>query len=77
MKQPFLTVYDYGQGGVWVVLLAESEHEIAEKYPELDVVVDPPPTMSAEELQDIEERSTVDIDDATDPFLASLREHRK
>jgi hypothetical protein len=76
MKRPFLTVYDYGMGGVWRVLLAESEAEIAAKYPELTVIVEQPPWMSNETLSEIETRSTVDIDDTTEPFLASLRKHR-
>ena len=76
MKRPFLTCHDYGMGGVWRVLLAESEAEIAVKYPELQVVIEPPPWMSAEFLRGIESR-TVDIDDTVDGFLASLREHRE
>lgn len=75
-QQPFLTVYDYGQGGVWRVLLAESEAEIDTKYPELQVLAEPPDWMTLEQLEDIKARATVDIDDSDDPFLASLREHR-
>jgi hypothetical protein len=77
MKRPFLTVYDYGQGGVWRVILAESEADIAAQYPELQVFAEPPEWMSAEKLHEIESRSTVDIDDASEPFLASLRENRQ
>ena len=77
MKQSFLTVYDYGQGGVWRVLLADSADEVVSRYPELKVLAEPPPWMSAEELYDIEARSTLDIDDQDDPFLESLRNHRQ
>ena len=73
MKRPFLTVYDYGQGGVWLVLLAESAAQIREKYPDLQVVEKPPPSMNEEQLEDIRARRTLDIDDEADPFLASLR----
>ena len=76
MKRPFLTVYDYGQGGVWLVLLAESRNEIATKYPELTVVDDPPASMAEEELARIKDQRTLDVDDTSDPFLASLRESR-
>jgi hypothetical protein len=75
-KRPFLAVYDYGQGGVWVLLLAKSADEIATKYPELQIVDHAPPSISEEELEDIKARRTVDIDDASDQFLASLRENR-
>jgi hypothetical protein len=73
MKRPFLTVYDYGEGGVWLVLLAESAAQIREKYPDLQVVEKPPPSMNEEQLEDIRARRTLDIDDEADPFLASLR----
>lgn len=76
MKRPFLTVYDYGQGGVWRVLLAESQAEIAAKYPELQIFTEPPDWMSADKLDDIKARTTLDIDDTSDHFLTSLREHR-
>ena len=76
MKQSFLTVYDYGQGGVWRVLLADSADEVVSKYPQLTVFPEPPPWMSAETLSDIEIRSTFDIDDQDDPFLEGLRNHR-
>jgi hypothetical protein len=76
MKREFLTVYDYGQGGVWTVLLATSEEEIRTKYPDLKVVSNPPPSMTPEELKEIRARDTIDIDDQDDPFLASLREDR-
>ena len=31
MKRPFLVVYDYGMGGLWAYVWAESEDQIAEK----------------------------------------------
>ena len=73
MKRPFLTVYDYGQGGVWLYLLAESEEQIRGRYPDLQIVEKPPPSMDKEQLADIRARRTLDINDGTDPFLASLR----
>ena len=76
MKRSFLTVYDYGQGGVWLVLLAESRDEVETKYPELTVVENPPASMSDDELTRIKERRTLDVDDMVDPFLKSLRESR-
>ena len=78
MRREYLTVYDYGMGGVWTLILAESANEIEERYPELTIVTDPPGTMTAEELADIRSRrNAVDIDDLEDPFLASLRAHRR
>ena len=53
MRREFLTVYDYGQGGVWTLLLADSAHQIRDRYPELKVVTHPPGTMTDEELERI------------------------
>ena len=77
MRREFLTVYDYGQGGVWTLLLADSADQIRDRYPELRVVTQPPGTMTNEDLQRIRSgRQRVDIDDLHQPFLKSLREHR-
>ena len=38
VRRPHLVVYDYGQGGVWAYVWAESDHQIRELYPELTVV---------------------------------------
>jgi hypothetical protein len=77
MRREFLTVYDYGQGGVWTLLLADSADQIRDRYPELKVVTHPPGTMTDEELERIRsKRHRVDIDDLQEPFLKSLREHR-
>lgn len=78
MKREFLTLYDYGQGGVWTLLLASSEEEITAKYPELKVATKPPGNMSQEEFDRIRaNRSPVDIDDTDHPFLSSLRKGRE
>lgn len=75
-KTPYLTVYDYGQGGIWRVILARSADQIAARYPELKILSAPPDWMSDEQLREIEQHSTVDIDDHGEPFLAALRTQR-
>ena len=77
MRREFLTLYDYGQGGVWTILLASSEEEVRTKYPELKIVSSPPGSMTEEDLEGIRShRQAIDIDDRGDPFLRSLREAR-
>jgi hypothetical protein len=44
----FLVAYDYGQGGLWAVLIAPSADAITAKYPELEVVADRPQWMDDE-----------------------------
>lgn len=45
-----LVVYDYGQGGVWARVRAESRAQLEREYPELMVVNSPPSWMSDDEL---------------------------
>lgn len=62
MKQRFLVVYDYGQGGVWAFIHARSREEIKRGFPELDIVDEVPKWMSVDEVAVLEERMTFDID---------------
>ena len=73
-RAAFLTLYDYGQGGIWNFLLATSADEIREAYPELEVLSSPPQWMTAEDLRQIQ---TLDVRDTTSPFLTSLRHGRE
>ena len=69
-RSAFLTLYDYGQGDIWTFLLADSEAEIREAYPQLEVVSVPPPWMTSDHLRLIR---TVEIKDTDDPFLRAIR----
>jgi hypothetical protein len=42
MKKQFWACYDYGMGGIWYAILAESKSQIEQKYSEL-VVFDSKP----------------------------------
>lgn len=70
MAERYLTLYDYGTGGVWTFIIAPSPEAITEKYPQLQIVSEPPEWMVE---SGIEEINTVSLDDADDPFLAALR----
>jgi hypothetical protein len=61
MKRRFLTAYDYGQGAVWTYVLATSEDEITQRFPELAIVDDLPAWMT-EEVRATLEAHTEDID---------------
>ena len=62
-KQPFLTVYDYGAGGVWAVVRSPDKKSIKRKYPILDVLDERPTWMSDALYAKIAERTLYDIDD--------------
>jgi hypothetical protein len=76
MKQEFLVVYDYGTGGVWAYIVADSEERIAQSFPELRVVSTRPQWIDEREEALIRERMTIDVDDLANPFLAALIRQR-
>jgi hypothetical protein len=48
MKQRYLVVYDYGQGGLWGYVLAESADDIERRYPDVRVIEEAPAWLDAE-----------------------------
>jgi hypothetical protein len=74
-KTKYLSVYDYGQGGVWLYLFARSPGEITKKYPELKVVTERPAWLRGEELRRVE-AMTFDIDDPPNGWLETLVRER-
>jgi hypothetical protein len=73
VKTKFLVLYDYGQGGVWAYLLADSADEIRREFPALQVYSTPPEWMKPKDLDALSDSMTVDIADREHPFLAALR----
>jgi hypothetical protein len=45
-KRPFIIEIDHMKAGYWGVMLARSEEEIREKWPEVNIVYDHPKWMS-------------------------------
>jgi hypothetical protein len=69
MPQRYLTVYDYGAGGVWQYFTAISADEIRTKYPALTIV----PTIPAWLEEDGSAALQVyDINSEPDAFLTEL-----
>ena len=73
--QPFLACYDYGQGGIWSWVEAESAAQIREAYPELTVLDRMPMWMTPEVLQSIQSRSI--NESSLRKWLDVLKSHRK
>jgi hypothetical protein len=53
LRQPFLACYDYGQGGIWVFIVAESAREITDAYPELSIAERTPDWVTPDAMQRI------------------------
>jgi hypothetical protein len=73
-KKPFLAVYDYGTGGIWIYLYALSAEQIIRRYPGLTVITEwsewMTPARVLEIVAHIGSNMTFDIDEP-DGWLAS------
>jgi hypothetical protein len=54
MKSRFLVCYDYGMGGLWGVVHAQSKGEVLRRYPELVIVDERPEWMTEERFRQLE-----------------------
>jgi hypothetical protein len=72
MKKSFLAVYDYGTGGVWAVINAQSPEEIVQKYPQLKVEEERPGWMTDDDYKAIAAGLTLDIDDPPTGWLLTM-----
>lgn len=77
MKQKHLVVYEYGQGGRWAFVYADSAEEIFERYPELKVVNEVPGWMTPDLRSRLEAAETYDLDAAPSGLLMDLLRERK
>lgn len=75
--QTFLVGYDYGMGGLWAVVDANSEEEITNKYPELGIARERPRWMSTEHYEDILAKRHYDIHKQPEGVLAVIISDRE
>jgi hypothetical protein len=71
-KQRFLVCYDYGMGGLWGLIHAESIDAIHGRYPELTIVHDRPAFLQEEARWQQLVEDTYDIDDPPRGLLTAL-----
>jgi hypothetical protein len=79
-KQKYLVVDDYGSGGIWFVLLAQTEAQIHERLRDVKVYSPgvKPEWMPHQELEDIARRDTHDIDELPESaWMDRLRANRE
>jgi ribA/ribD-fused uncharacterized protein len=74
MLRDFFVCHDYGMGGLWWIVTAESEDEILDTFADVTVFAEAPPFFTKADLEDLERTNT----NTTElPFaLVSLREKR-
>lgn len=73
-KQAYLTVYDYGRGGLWAIVRSPDKRSIERKYPILEVLDERPCWMSDDHYARIAERTLYDIDDEAAGVLQFMLE---
>ena len=61
-KTTFLAAHDYGMGGIWVLIDADSPEQIERLYPQLKVVHARPDWLNDEQLDRIRRHLHFDID---------------
>jgi len=71
-RKEFLVLYDYGQGGLWAIIRAETAQRIRDRYPQLQVFEERPSFLCADVLADLQRKPTADIDDPPTGWLADL-----
>jgi hypothetical protein len=71
-RRDFFALYDYGQGGLWVILAAESAELIRSKYPMLHVFEGEPPMLDPAAITAIRRTGVQDIDAVPTGWLADL-----
>jgi hypothetical protein len=72
MKQKFLTAYDYGTGGIWMIILANSEAIVKEQFPFLTIVDKQPSWMSKNQYINLQKTSIFDADEEPHGVLAQI-----
>ncbi|MEO7567317.1 MAG: hypothetical protein ABIS49_11795 [Aestuariivirga sp.] len=68
IKREFVAVYDYGQGGVWFLIIARSRQEIEGRFSFLKVFEEKPDIVTWE----ISNEFRQDIDSPNVPMLAKI-----
>jgi len=53
MSREFFVLHDYGQGGLWAIVLASSAEQVRQRFRTLQVFDAPPRTLSAEAVASI------------------------
>ena len=71
-KNEYFALYDYGQGGLWVILAAESAEQIRSMYPMLQVFEGEPPMLDSVAIAAIRQAGVQDISDSPKGWLADL-----
>lgn len=71
-RKEFFSLYDYGQGGLWVIIRADSAAQVRDKHPQLEVFEGVPPMLDDATVAIIRRAGVQDIDEPPTGWLADL-----
>ena len=74
MKRSFIFGYDYGTGGLYALISANSEQEVLKKYPFLKLVTEEPPGGKAAYFKYLFDKGPFDIDDEPPKWIKMLQD---
>ena len=71
-RRDFMVLYDYGQGGLWAIIRADTVEQVRQRYPQLQVFEERPAFLDDELLDRIREQCSCDVDGPPAGWLAQL-----
>lgn len=71
-RKEFFALYDYGQGGLWVIIRADSAAQVRNRYPQLEVFEGVPRMLDDATVAVIRRAGVQDIDQTPTGWLADL-----
>lgn len=72
MRHEWLVCFDYGQGGLWAVIRADSAEQVRQRYPQLQVFEDRPAFLDEDQLAKVRHDCSCDVDAPPTGWLAQL-----
>jgi hypothetical protein len=72
-KTTFLAAHDYGMGGIWILIDAESPEQVERLYPQLKVVPQRPTWLDERYMDIMRQRLHFDVDEPSGWLLSLNR----
>ena len=69
-RPEFFVCHDYGQGGLWAIVRADSAEQVRQRFPGLPVFESPPPGLDAGAIEVIRRNGVMAVEDPPVGWLA-------
>lgn len=71
-RKEFFVLYDYGQGGLWAIVRADTVEQVRRRYPQLQVYEDRPASANDAMVAALRSGPCFDIDAEPEGWLAEF-----